>query len=207
MSESFFARKKDLIIQFSRFAGIGFLNTAVDFAAINILIAATGITSGGRLAIANAAAFALAVIHSYYWNKFWAFSQQQSTTASFLRQVISAGLLGIIVIAASVYGAGKGMPWAYHAVLLGLLAIGEVILWIAFRLKSLQARGTEFSLFMIVSVIGIVINSAVVGLVTGLFSPPLGVSPELWANFAKVLATAVALIWNFIGYKFFVFKR
>ena len=49
-------------------------------------------------------------------------------------------------------------------------------------------------------------SSVVFGVTT--FIPPFfGLSPELWANLAKVAATGFSLIWNFIGYKFIVFKK
>ena len=31
-------------------------------------------------------------------------------------------------------------------------------------------------------------------------------SPALWAQFSAVLAATIAMTWNFIGYKFIVFK-
>jgi putative flippase GtrA len=195
---------KNFLVQFLRFAGIGFLNTAVDFSVINV----TGITAGARLSYVNTIAFSVAVIHSYFWNKFWAFGQANSSLRTFIGQLFASGALGAGVIAAVIFGAGKGYGWYYFLATLIVLVVGEVVLWFAFNLqKGLQAHGTEFSLFLIVSVIGIFINSLVVGLVTGLIAVPFGITAQLWANMAKVGATLVALLWNFAGYKFFVFKK
>ncbi len=69
-------------------------------------------------------------------------------------------------------------------------------------------RAGEASGFLIVSLIGLAINGAIVFGVTTYIHPPLAFfTPALWENFAKILATGVALIWNFIGYKFVVFKK
>jgi putative flippase GtrA len=65
----------------------------------------------------------------------------------------------------------------------------------------------QFTQFMFVSIIGITINTAIVFTTTTYISPLFGLSTALWANFAKALATGVSMIWNFIGYKFLVFKK
>jgi putative flippase GtrA len=65
----------------------------------------------------------------------------------------------------------------------------------------------EFSQFLAISIVGILLNSGIVYAITTLVSPLFGLSSALWANFAKVLATVVSMVWNFAGYKFFVFKK
>jgi len=77
----------------------------------------------------------------------------------------------------------------------------------AFRDNSKRNQGHKFSQFLIISLAGLVINSSTVFLITSSVSPLFGISPILWANLAKVVATGFSLIWNFIGYKFFVFKK
>ncbi len=59
--------------QFGKFAAIGFTNAAVDFAVLNVLIANTDISSGGRYVVFKAISFLCAIIPSYFWNKYWAF--------------------------------------------------------------------------------------------------------------------------------------
>jgi len=76
-----------------------------------------------------------------------------------------------------------------------------------FEDKGASQEGVKFSQFLLVSIIGIIINTSVVYLITSFTTPLFGLSPQLWANVAKLLATGISLVWNFIGYKFFVFKR
>jgi len=64
----------------------------------------------------------------------------------------------------------------------------------------------EFMQFVIVSVIGISINDIIVYGITTFTAPLFGLSEKLWVNAAKICATATSMVWNFIGYKFFVFK-
>lgn len=71
--------------------------------------------------------------------------------------------------------------------------------------KSGRIHFKEFLQFLVVSFIAIVINSAIVfGITT--FAPFGGVTPAVLENIAKIIATVVSLVWNFLGYKFFVFK-
>jgi len=135
------------INQFSKFVVIGFMNTAIDFTILNLLMWWTGIYSGTSIILLNIISFSIAVFNSYFWNKYWTFRD----------------------------------------------------------LDKVEAK--EFSQFILVTLIGLAINSSIVYGITTLISPMFGISPELWANLAKVAATGFSLIWNFIGYKFIVFNR
>lgn len=69
-----------------------------------------------------------------------------------------------------------------------------------------DGAGKQFAEFIIISVIAIFLNSGLVYLLTLL--PPLGgVSEQMWLNICKAAATLISLVWNFVGYKFIVFKR
>jgi putative flippase GtrA len=58
-----------------------------------------------------------------------------------------------------------------------------------------------------VSFIGLGINTAVCVVVASLLPPTLSITPVLWENIAKVVATGFSLVWNFVGYKYVVFER
>jgi len=70
-----------------------------------------------------------------------------------------------------------------------------------------KASGKEFTQFLIISAIGIAINTGIVVLGTSLILPWFSLSAGAWANVMKLLATFVSMVWNFLGYKFIVFKR
>lgn len=67
--------------------------------------------------------------------------------------------------------------------------------------------GVQFSQFFIVSLIGITINGLILTGITSYITAPFGLSDQLWVNVAKLVATGASLVWNFIGYKLFVFKK
>ena len=77
-----------------------------------------------------------------------------------------------------------------------------------FTHKEGVVQPVEISKFLIVSLIGLGINDAVVYGVATLIAPPFEtIGPISWIFIAKLVATGVSLVWNFIGYKFFVFNR
>ena len=70
-----------------------------------------------------------------------------------------------------------------------------------------NSKAKQFSQFLIISVIGISINDAIVYGLATFTSPLFGLSAQMWTNVAKLFATAASMVWNFIGYKFIVFKK
>ena len=64
--------------QFGKFSAVGFTNAAVDFGVLNLLIAYSGIASGGLYSVFKATSFVVALLHSYMWNKFWVFEAGES---------------------------------------------------------------------------------------------------------------------------------
>lgn len=87
------------------------------------------------------------------------------------------------------------------------LAIMNAYFWNKFWVFKSRGEGgmfNDFPKFLLISGIGIIINSSIVIFAT---SYPIGsMNPKTWLNFAKVLATVFSFIWNFLGYKFIVFK-
>jgi len=70
-----------------------------------------------------------------------------------------------------------------------------------------DSKAKQFSQFLIISIIGISINDAIVYGLATFTSPLFGFSAQMWTNVAKLFATAASMVWNFIGYKFIVFKK
>ncbi|MDD2766500.1 MAG: GtrA family protein [Candidatus Moranbacteria bacterium] len=65
----------------------------------------------------------------------------------------------------------------------------------------------KFSAFFIISVIGLFLNGLILTSVTTFIPPFFGLSAVLWTNIAKLFATGFSMLWNFVGYKLFVFKK
>lgn len=138
-----------LVKQFSKFVIVGGINTGIDVVILRVLVGVTGITGGIGIVVLNAISFSVAVVNSYFMNKFWTFEDKTRT----------------------------------------------------------NQESFKFSQFFIVSLIGISLNSGVVYAITTFTQPMFGLSPANWVIIAKLIATGVSLVWNFVGYKLFVFKK
>ncbi len=76
-----------------------------------------------------------------------------------------------------------------------------------FKEKDKSKDQKQFIKFFFVSFIGLILNNAIIYYLVNIVHPAFGLSPVLWANFAKAIATCAVLFWNFCGFKFLVFKK
>lgn len=74
-----------------------------------------------------------------------------------------------------------------------------------FEKKEHGDVGKEFAKFLVVSFIGFLINVGIDYILVNNISPLAGMSQPVWAQFSAMMASVVALFWNFVGYKFVVF--
>ncbi|HXK35573.1 MAG: GtrA family protein [Candidatus Nomurabacteria bacterium GW2011_GWB1_47_6] len=144
-----FSKHLPVLATFSKYAAVGLLNTAIDFGVLAVLIYLTDYQKGEtyKLVFLNSAAFLVAVVNSYYWNRLWSF------------QVRGSGSSG------------------------------------------------EFAQYVGVTLIGLLLNNTVIAIGTKNFEPFNGLTAQDWALTVKGFGTIVSLIWNFVGYKFIVFRK
>jgi len=153
---------KVLANQFGRFLIIGAMNTVIDVVALNLLMWQTGIYKGLGLIPLTAIAFTIAVINSFFWNKFWTFKAPAKVNSE-----------------------------------ISSVDPGE----------SIRQTRKQFSQFILVTLIGLGINTGIVYGVTTFIPPMFGLNEVLWANLAKAISISISLVWNFTGYRMFVFKK
>lgn len=77
----------------------------------------------------------------------------------------------------------------------------------SFAKKDTANVGEEFTHFLAISLIGLLMNVGITSFVVNVLSAPTTITDKAWANIGALLATIFVLTWNFIGYKFFVFKK
>lgn len=206
-SESFLERYP-IILQLLRFGAIGIFNTAMDALVLNYMSAQFGIHKGAGIGWVNFPGFVLAVIQSYYWNKYWAFGVESvvSLVKNFFK-LVAVGVVGVVVYGLLVLGGHQAAGPLYFISIFGLFILCQLILWYAFGFFNKQTENNpqHYLSFFTVSAIGFLINSLVLYFATTYVSVSSNSGDNL--NISKLVATAVSLIWNFIGYKIFVFKK
>ncbi|MDQ1283662.1 MAG: hypothetical protein QG620_10 [Patescibacteria group bacterium] len=73
-----------------------------------------------------------------------------------------------------------------------------------------EDRAKKFTQFLTVSIVGAIINISVATAVVTYVKPMVDVAfltSQLWGNIGALSGTAIGLVWNFLGYKFIVFKK
>lgn len=84
--------------------------------------------------------------------------------------------------------------------------------------RRIDSQTRDFTQFIIITIGGWLINAGLTSLIGGFISPFFGneilsewLHPEklqsLWVLTAKAFATGVSLLWNFTGYKLWVFRK
>ncbi len=205
-------RSRPVIIQLLRFAAIGSINTALDFVILNYVTKSFDVTSGVTLGVLNVISFTAAIIQSYFWNRAWAFAESSGVSVfqNALRLVFVGGL-GLLAFLGVIIGAAYDATNLYFLLILAAFVVVQVCLWKAFALKfgQHQGAGTQFATFLIVSLVGLLINSTIVVVASYFITPYLefSVNADTIKNVAKICATMFSLIWNFVAYKLIVFKR
>ena len=133
--------------QVYKFAFVGVINTLVDFAVLNWLLFIFGFgINGSHYVFFKSISFVVAVVNSYFFNKFWVFE------------------------------------------------------------KKNRLHGTEPYLFFSVSIIGMLLNVSISSLMFQFLSTHNVLSVYLSVNTGALVGSVGVLVWNFVGYKFIVFK-
>jgi putative flippase GtrA len=91
-------------------------------------------------------------------------------------------------------------------------AVGVIVTFLlnkrwTFHDPSSYDHHRKFVLFLSVAVFGAIINTALVRFLSTDVTPLFSVSIHGWLNICKGIATIASGIWNFLGYKNFVFKK
>jgi|GEM_PF-466590 len=204
---------KPVVLQLLRFVAIGVLNTSLDFIIFNMLSKWWGVSSGTQLGYINAIGFACATIQSYIWNRYWAFNGASGGIyKNFIRLMLVGGLGAAAFIGVILGSSFSAMPTFYILILFAFLVF-EISFWVNFKLMSESGQmstasgGKQFVVFVVVSIIGLLINSGLVIVLSKGLPGVVPINEDLIKNLAKALATGVSLIWNFLGYKLIVFKK
>lgn len=83
-----------------------------------------------------------------------------------------------------------------------------------FQDASRENAGKKFSQFIFVSLVGMAINVTAATLAIAYLKTPINtflnmpfMTDQVWVTLGGLTGTAFGLVWNFIGYKFWVFKK
>ncbi len=139
----------------------------------------------------------------------------------FLFQLAKFGLIGVanFVVDLGIFslfiwmtGIATGTSIIFFKIISVSVAIINSYIWNKFW--SFEEKRTDekilrrqFFQFIGVSIIGLVLNTAITYSLVTFAGSLVGIPSATWATLSSAIASVVVLSWNFVGYKFFVFKR
>ncbi len=77
----------------------------------------------------------------------------------------------------------------------------------AFQKHEKEDLYKEIIQFFLITFIGLIIDVAFFYYFTKITGPQFGLPSAVWVKLSVILAGITAALWNFLGYKFFVFKK
>jgi|SRR3989344_1532866 len=144
----------------------------------------------------------------YFLGRFFPFFNQFGKYAAigFTNAAVDFGVLNFLIAWS---GVAFGLTYTLFKTVSFIVAVTHSYLWNrrwAFEAHS-DSGGREFVKFMVVNIVAAVINVGVASLVVNGVDPMFSLDQNSWANIGAVAGSAVALIFNFVGFKLVVFKK
>ena len=132
---------------------------------------------------------------------FWQFCK--FALVGILNTTIDFGVLNLLIATTNITSGPNIIP-------IKAFAFSTAVVNSYFWNKRWVFEGTKsgnFAVFFAITALGIAINALVVFAITTYMPPVIVQDRVLWVNMANVLATGISMVWNFLGYRFIVFKR
>ncbi|MDP3093351.1 MAG: GtrA family protein [bacterium] len=118
-----------------------------------------------------------------------------------MNTLVDLGILNLLILAA---GISSGLWYSVFKGVSFLIATTNSYFWN--KLWTFGSGKGKFHQFLVISVIGFFINVGAASFIVNLIGPQAGLTVKTWANVGALMGSAAGLIWNFLGYKFIVFK-
>ena len=93
--------------EFGKYVATGFTNFAVDAGVFNVLLSITHAPEGPLFVVQKSISFVVAVSHSYYWNRRWAFQRAAAGSPSVrseFTKFLTVNLIAMVVNVGVAYG-------------------------------------------------------------------------------------------------------
>lgn len=120
---------------------------------------------------------------------------------------VDFGILSLLALLTKIYSGYKIFGLDFISFSLATLnSFGWNKFW-TFESKEKKDIAKELPAYLIVTILGVLANALIVYLITTLTPPFDGFNEKQQLIIAKIFAVIFSGVWNFIGYKFIVFKK
>lgn len=120
---------------------------------------------------------------------------------------VDFGVLNLLIFST---GVASGWYFTLYKSISFVVAVTNSFFWNklwTFKKKGGEKTGKDFFQFLLVSAIGLLLNAGVASLIVNVIGPLGAIEEKTWANIATAAASIIVLTWNFLGYKYIVFKK
>jgi len=118
-----------------------------------------------------------------------------------MNTLIDLGTLNLLIL---ISGIGSGLWYSVFKGASFLIATTNSYFWN--KRWTFGSDKDKFRQFLVISIIGFFINVGTASFLVNLIGPQAGLTIKIWANVGALSGSIIGLIWNFLGYKFIVFK-
>ncbi len=144
---------------------------------------------------------------AYLLSKVWGVLYQFAKFAAVgtLNSFIYFGVLNLLI---AMTGIAKGTSYSLFVLLGFLFSTTNSFFWNKFWTfhSGDKASIGQAASFYLIAAGGALLNTGAASFVVNYIAHP-GVTDNLWANLGALIGIGVSFLWNFLGYKYFVFKR
>lgn len=123
-----------------------------------------------------------------------------------LNWLVDFGFLNLFIM---ISGLAVGLYYSFFKAFSFILAVTNSYFWNKFWVfRKKESSASEFIIFVFISLVGLAINVTLASLIV-FFGPKIinPLSSKIWANIGAAVGSLLAMMWNFIGYKVWVFKK
>lgn len=121
--------------------------------------------------------------------------------------ILNLAIINILILWS---GVASGYTADIFAVISFVIVVTNSFFWNkywTFAGGQAQKTTAEYIQFFVVSISGALLNLAIFHTIVNIIGPQGGINPKAWANIALAIGIPVSFIWNFFGYRLFVFKQ
>ncbi len=137
----------------------------------------------------------------------WAVFEQFGKFAAVgtLNTLVDLGVLNLLILITDL---ASGAPFVGFKTISFLVATTNSYFWNKFWTfgSRMPVTGKEYLRFAFFTLGGTLINVGIASLVVNVIGAPEGMNPKLWANIGALCGVFAGFMWNFLSYKFIVFK-
>lgn len=125
-----------------------------------------------------------------------------------LNWLVDFGFLNLFIL---ISGISTGLYFSFFKAVSFIVSVINSYFWNkfwVFKKTGKEKSSQEFGKFSLVSLVGLGINVILASFIVFL-GPKIifDINSKIWANIAAAFGSLTAMMWNFLGYKFFVFKK